>query len=244
MRQLQAARRLIDSASRPVSFSGAGLSAESGIATFRGHDDDALWNQYDPTQLASQQGFSENPELVIEWYKARRRTLHAASPNAAHKTLSQQNNWIHITQNVDNLLESAGADPNDVLHLHGSLLRDHCNANCGFTEIISLADPPDLRQCPKCHAALRPSVIWFGEPLDDEVFNLAVSHVMACDLLLVIGTSAQVYPAAGLIELADQHDASVVLINTESVKLDSERYAFVQGKASEVVPLLFNSEPS
>jgi len=241
--EVEKAAKKIAQAERLVTFSGAGLSAESGIATFRQNTDnseDVLWSKFDPMELASQQGFSANPEMVIDWYSARRRTLAKAAPNPAHLALSGSG-AIHITQNVDNLLESAGVDSENVLHLHGSLLSDRCNGECGFTETIDLANPKALRMCPNCDASLnnylRPSVVWFGESLPDAVMQRAVDEVASADVLLVVGTSAAVYPAAGLIPIAVQSGAFVIVVNTES----SDAICDIElvGKAGEVLPQLF-----
>jgi len=243
MNKIEKAAQVIAQAKKLVTFSGAGLSAESGIATFRQKNDnneDALWSQFDPMELASQQGFSANPEMVIDWYSARRRTLSQAKPNPAHIALSGSG-AVHITQNVDNLLESAGADSANVLHLHGSLLSDHCNGECGFTETIDLANPKALRKCPNCDTSLnnylRPSVVWFGESLPDAVMQRAVDEVAGADVLLVVGTSAAVYPAAGLIPIASQGGAFVIVVNTET----SDAICDIEllGKAGELLPKLF-----
>lgn len=132
---IKVAASLIARAKNPITFSGAGLSAESGIATFRDKSEDALWANFDPVKLASQEGFRENPELVIDWYNDRRKTVAKAQANAAHTTLGAQSGWLHITQNVDNLLETGGAATNDVIHLHGTLGEDHCNSKCGYWDL-------------------------------------------------------------------------------------------------------------
>lgn len=242
-RSLENASAKILAATHPVSFSGAGLSAESGIATFRDGSDDALWSKFDPMQLASQEGFAADPAMVTDWYNWRRKTLSEALPNEAHKVLGRQSNWIHITQNVDHLLEAGGADPQTVLHLHGSLLQDHCNANCGYSEDVDLANAAALRECPKCASAaktyLRPSVVWFGESLPEVVLQRAANAATAADLLLVVGTSAQVYPAAGLIDIARRGGAEILVVNTEpSESLAAEDIEIV-GRAGEILPLLF-----
>jgi len=240
--EIEKAAQKIARAKRLVTFTGAGLSAESGVATFRQNSDkneDALWSKFDPMELASQQGFSANPEMVIEWYRARRKALSQAKPNPAHHALSGSG-AIHITQNVDNLLESAGADSEKVLHLHGSLLSDHCNGGCGYTETIDLANPKVLRKCPDCGPSLsnylRPSVVWFGEPLPEAVMQRAVDAAIGADVLLVVGTSATVYPAAGLIPIALQGGAFVIVVNTEAS--DAVCDIKLLGKAGEVLPLL------
>lgn len=232
----------IAAAAHPVSFSGAGLSAESGIATFRDSaDKDALWANFDPQKLASQEGFIANPELVIEWYNQRRKTLADAVPNIAHHTLAAFQGWTHITQNVDNLLETAiqesGADSSTVLHLHGTLLEDHCNAGCGYTEKVDLKAAPSLRRC-RCGDYMRPSVVWFGEALPELVMQSALHQTENADLMLVVGTSAQVYPAAGLIDIATDKGADVIVVNTEASGVTGANIVELVGPAGEIMPQL------
>ena len=195
-----------------------------------------MWSKFDPMQLASQEGFKVDPAMVVDWYNWRRKALAKVAPNDAHITLGNQS-MVHITQNVDHLLEAGGAVPGSVLHLHGSLLEDHCNANCGFSESIELSDPPGLRECPDCGAYMRPSVVWFGEQLPDEVMHQAMAATIKADVFLVVGTSAVVYPAAGLISVARQNDAEVIVVNTEAS--DDSREIELIGRAGEVVPQLF-----
>jgi NAD-dependent deacetylase len=199
---MREARAALAVARRSAVFSGAGLSAESGIATFRGNDGDALWSQFNPMELASAAGFDDNPARVIDWYNWRRGRLANARPNAAHVALAQHPRLVQITQNVDDLLERAGVPASGVLHLHGTIGRDRCNGGCGYEEAVDLGEPPPLRRCPRCGAYLRPAVVWFGEALPPVVWQEAQQLCTALDCLVVVGTSATVYPAAGLIEQA------------------------------------------
>lgn len=237
---MDTARALVRRAQRPVSFSGAGLSAESGIATFRGGDD-SLWSKYDPIQLASEDGFLVNPSLVTDWYASRRRALAEAKPNSGHVALANAPRWLHVTQNVDNLLERAGAMPDTVMHLHGSLLADRCLRACGYQVDVDMAAPPGLRDCPQCGAPMRPTVVWFGEALPEPVWAAATAAIEQCDLLLVVGTSAAVYPAAGLIEVARRRGASVICVNPEDA-VTSGADVFLRATAAETLPLLLNGE--
>lgn len=236
---IESAIAKIKSAKRPVSFSGAGLSAESGIATFRDKSEHALWSKFDPAQLASQQGFSENPGRVIDWYNWRRKTAAEAEPNAAHKTLGAQSNWLHITQNVDQLLEAGGASENDVIHLHGTITRDHCNSPCGYTELVDLANPKGLHNCPDCGDYLRPSVVWFGEALPEAELLRAADAVQETDLMLVVGTSAAVMPAARLIDIARENGADIVIVNTEQTATAADSDIELIGKAGDLLVKLF-----
>lgn len=246
---IESAQSKIAQAMHPVSFSGAGLSAESGIATFRDKNEGALWSQYDPMKLASQEGFQADPELVINWYHWRRQTLVDAKPNNAHRALGSQPGWVHITQNVDWLLEDAGAPPQSVLHLHGTLSKDHCNADCGYSEPFDVngstgeqsQGQTGLRDCPDCGNYLRPSVVWFGESLPEAVFEAAIRSTQQADLFLVVGTSAQVAPASGLIDLARENGADIVVVNTEQTNHSNGADIELIGKAGELLPALFKT---
>jgi NAD-dependent deacetylase len=228
---IENARRILAEAINLVTFSGAGLSAESGIATFR-EPQTGLWARYDPMKLASPEGFAENPELVVEWYNDRRRRAAAAQPNAAHRTLAERDDMVHIVQNVDDLLERAGA--RNVVHLHGSLNHDRCNS-CAYWEPVNLADPPALRHCPVCEDLMRPDVVWFGEPLPRTAWTRAEAAARVADALVVIGTSATVYPAAGLIEVARASGASMVVVNIDSGGAPGVQ---LTGPAAEIIPQL------
>jgi NAD-dependent deacetylase len=234
---LTTARTALAASRRTAVFSGAGLSAESGIATFRGNDN-ALWSQFNPMELASQSGFAANPERVIDWYNWRRSTLAHAQPNAAHFALARHPGLAQITQNVDDLLERAGVPATHVLHLHGTIGKDRCNAACGYEESVDLAHPPPLRACPRCGARMRPAVVWFGEALPQSVWSEAQRICAALDCLIVVGTSATVYPAAGLIELAAANGSKIVSINTESSGSFGADHIEVVGTASEWLPKL------
>ena len=143
MTVLAEARAALAASRRTAVFSGAGLSAESGIPTFRGNEGHPLWSQFNPMELASAAGFEANPERVIEWYNWRRSTLAHARPNAAHLALARHPQLVEITQNVDNLLERAGVPPSTVLHVHGTIGKDRCNGSCGYEEAIDLEQPPE-----------------------------------------------------------------------------------------------------
>lgn len=231
---IEAARKMLSQATRIVSFSGAGLSAESGVSTFR--DPQGLWSKYDPMRLASPDGFADDPQTVNAWYASRRQDLWQARPNPAHHALAARTDIIHVTQNVDDLLERAGAT--DVLHLHGTIGKDRCHGPCGHEEHIDLAEPPGLRDCPDCGAPMRPAVVWFGEALPTDTWQRAERACQECDVLLVIGTSAVVYPAAGLIDVAQSHGARVVIVNIESSEASGLAHIELLGKAGEIVPSL------
>ncbi|PID62234.1 MAG: NAD-dependent deacylase [Gammaproteobacteria bacterium] len=215
MDKVRTAQEWIHEAGSVVVFSGAGMSADSGIATFRGAAVDARWKHHDPMKLASPEGFAADPETVIAWYAERRRTLAAVSPHAGHEALAMHPGFTHVTQNVDDLLERAGIDGQRVHHLHGSLLSDRCHAGCGHRENIDPADPPGLRNCPRCGAPMRPAVVWFGEALDGDVWAAAEQAVLGADLMLVVGTSASVMPAASFIDVARTAGSRIIRIDPE-----------------------------
>jgi len=237
--ELSHARQLVGSATRPVVFTGAGVSADSGVPAFRGASDESLWGRYDPTRLASPQGFAADPKLVYDWYTWRRSKLAAVHPNPAHLAiarLQQHRSAIVITQNVDDLHERV-APPGAVIHkLHGTIAEDKCSG-CNHRERVDFANPRPLRHCPNCSSLLRPAVVWFGESLDHQTWIATQDAARRADLLLVIGTSGQVYPAASLVNLAACR-FPVIVINPEPTPFDALAAAILHGRAAEVVPLL------
>jgi len=230
-----AARRMLADGRRVVSFSGAGLSAESGVGTFRDAPD-GMWAKYDPVRLASPEGFAADPRLVIDWYAARRRTVGNAQPNPAHVALAGRGDIVHVTQNVDDLLIRAGA--REVIPLHGSIGFDRCHGGCGHEQRVDMTDPPGLRDCPDCGAPLRPAVVWFGEAMPPEAWDNAERACRECDVLLVIGTSAVVYPAAGLIGVAKAAGAGIIVVNTQPSDASPLADIELLGLAGEIVPKL------
>jgi len=224
---------------RVVSFSGAGLSAESGVGTFRDAPD-GMWAKYDPVRLASPEGFAADPRLVIDWYAARRRTVGNAQPNPAHVALAGRGDIVHVTQNVDDLLIRAGA--REVIPLHGSIGFDRCHGGCGHEQRVDMTDPPGLRDCPDCGAPLRPAVVWFGEAMPPEAWDNAERACRECDVLLVIGTSAVVYPAAGLIGVAKAAGAGIIVVNTQPSDASPLADIELLGLAGEIVPKLLAHE--
>ena len=195
-----------------VVLTGAGVSAESGIPTFRGPQ--GLWRNFRAESLATPEAFARDPALVWEWYEWRRGLIRAAEPNAAHHALARLTDALLVTQNVDGLHARAGS--HDVIELHGSLFRVRCvEEGKGF----DAAEPFD--QTPPrcaCGAFLRPDVVWFGEMLPPGLFERAATAVARADLLLIIGTSGVVYPAAGLVAL---HHGLSIEINPESSNVTS-----------------------
>ena len=204
-------------AQRVACLTGAGVSAESGVATFRDAQT-GLWSRFNPQQLASQAGFAADPDTVWQWYMARLDAADAAQPNLGHVALAQLAQLVPhfklVTQNVDDLHERAGST--DVIHLHGSIARFRCN-RCGQPHALTGAEraattPP---RCRYCGDRVRPAVVWFGELLPETALHAAWRAAETCDVLLVVGTSGVVYPAAQLPFLAKEQGAAVIEINPE-----------------------------
>ncbi len=237
MRVLQEARSLLKASTEIVSFSGAGLSAESGLATFR--DADGIWAKYDPAVYASVDGFERDPLGVSEWYALRRRSFAQANPNPAHLALANRR-MRHVTQNIDTLLERAGAE--DVIHLHGVIDRDRCHGGCGHRESVDPDNPPSLRACPRCGSAMRPDVVWFGEFLPDIEWSIAIEAISGAEVLLVIGTSAEVWPAAGLIHSASDAGIPIIVVNAEPGTAPRIATYELVGLAGELVPALLRED--
>ena len=233
------ARRYLAGARRIAVLTGAGISAESGIPTFRDATT-GLWAKFDPMQLASEEGFRADPPLVWRWYAWRRGLVANAQPNAGHRALataqSQFDAFDLITQNVDGLHARAGSAP---IELHGSIVRTVCLARCGFTENDPQRLPPgEPPRCPACGDWLRPDVVWFGEMLDSATLQQAQAAAVRCDLMLVIGTSGLVYPAAGLPAEAARNGAKVVIVNPQPSELDELATVVVRGTAAVELPNL------
>jgi NAD-dependent deacetylase len=235
------ARALLANAAHPVVFTGAGVSADSGVPTFRGSSTDALWGKYSPQQLASPQGFRADPTLVYEWYRWRRSQLAKVEPNPAHHAIAalQRRGGVVITQNVDGLHERVAPDGATVLRLHGTLAEDRCEDHaCEQVEAIDFDNQPLLRRCPQCGSNyMRPSVVWFGEALDRRVWDAAEVEARGADVMLVVGTSGEVWPAAGLVELASRR-GEVIVVNPEPGPLDEWATVVVRGGAAEAVPAI------
>ena len=228
----------IRAAERVVVLTGAGISAESGIPVFRGAG--GLWRQFRPEDLATPEAFARQPELVWEWYLWRRGLIAAARPNAGHRVIAMWQQERHgirlLTQNVDGLHERAGsAGP---IELHGNLWRVHCAQGCGFSARDSETDGPRSSFRCECGAWLRPSVVWFGEALDSDTLDAAIAEVELADVILVVGTSAVVYPVAMLPQMAQRRGAKIVEVNVEETALTPAADAVLRGAAGEVFPAL------
>ena len=227
--------RLASTAQRVVVLTGAGMSAESGVPTFRDAQT-GLWEKYDVTALASPQAWDDDPALVWSWYRWRAELVEQAQPNAGHHALAR---WAQradvrvVTQNVDDLHERAGST--GVEHLHGSLFAPRCS-ECS-TPTASATDP-DLPYCPSCSGLVRPGVVWFGEALPTGPWDAAVAAVEDCDLVVVVGTSGVVYPAAGLPSIARAAGVPTIEINPAYTDLTDQVDHSWRTTAAEGLPLL------
>ena len=234
---MSAAREWLKQASSVAVLTGAGVSAESGVPTFRGAD--GLWKRHRAESLATPEAFARDPKLVWEWYDWRRSVLSNVKPNAGHYALAELEkrtpNFTLITQNVDGLHELAGS--RNVLRVHGSIWILRC-LDCGREEEDRRPSLPEIPPRCACGGMLRPGVVWFGEALPPPVWRAAEAAARSCDLLLVIGTSAVVYPAAGLAHLAKSSGARVVEINISETPLSREIDEFLLGPSGELLPRL------
>ncbi|WP_081015057.1 SIR2 family NAD-dependent protein deacylase [Pseudomonas fluorescens] len=239
---------LLQQAKHVVVFTGAGVSAESGIPTFR----DALtglWAQFDPAQLATAEAFRADPSLCWGWYEWRRLKVLQSQPNAAHLAIANLAKYVPqltvVTQNVDDLHERAGSQ--NVIHLHGSLHSPRC-INCGSAheaplhsgeryEEGSRLEPP---RCSACNGCIRPGVVWFGEMLPEAAWSAGLAAAEDCDLFFSIGTSGVVYPAAELPLRALGRGASVVHINPVHFQISSQEH-FLQGPATLIHTLILEA---
>jgi NAD-dependent deacetylase len=212
---------------RVAILTGAGVSADSGIPTFRGPD--GLWRNYRSEDLATPEAFRRDPSLIWEWYEWRRGIIREAKPNAAHEAIASLERAVVVTQNVDGLHRRAGS--RDVVELHGNLFRTRCVAEGTTFQHPDAFDaiPP---RC-SCGSLLRPDVVWFGEALREEIVSRAVAAIESCDLLLVIGTSGVVYPAAGFVTL---HAGLSIEINPEASAVSSACTYAVARRAAEATP--------
>lgn len=218
-------------------MSGAGISAESGVPTFRGAG--GLWRNYSPHELATPQAFQKDPQLVWEWYDWRRGLIGKCSPNAAHDTLAsleaQTAEFTLITQNVDGLHSLAGSK--NLLEIHGDIWTLRCTG-CGTSRVDRTHPLPLLPLCDSCGGLERPGVVWFGESLDQSVLEGAAAAATRADVLLVVGTSGLVQPAASLAYLTKDNGGFVAAINTEETPHSGDMDAMLLGKAGEVLPAL------
>jgi NAD-dependent deacetylase len=222
-------------------FSGAGISAESGVPTFRSAG--GLWENFRLEDVATPEGFQRNPALVWEFYEARRQAVHQASPNPGHYAIARMaglfEELVTITQNVDGMHQRAGSER--VLELHGSLWRARCSGNCGaVVDPFPFPMPSSPPRC-ACGSLLRPGVVWFGEMLPENIWQDAMNASLRSDVVLVVGTSGVVWPAAGIPIAARREGAVVIEVNPEATELTPNLDLSLRGFSGEILPRLFDS---
>jgi NAD-dependent deacetylase len=230
-------REKLASARRVAVLTGAGVSAESGVPTFRGAD--GLWKNFRAEELATPSAFSQNPQLVWEWYDWRRNLIAPLKPNAGHYAIAKMEEkfpeFLLITQNVDGLHELAGSGK--LVELHGNIWKTRCTAE---GTVRDNRQTP-LREIPpmcECGAMLRPHIVWFGESLDPDVIDKALDAARNCDVFIVAGTSSIVQPAASLAGMARSAGAFVIEVNPEDTPISGMVDASLKGKSGEILPLL------
>lgn len=217
-----------------VFFTGAGISAESGIPTFRGKD--GIWNKLKPEELANFNAFMRNPKMVWEWYNHRKKIIHESKPNAGHITIAEFEKYFDdvtvVTQNIDNLHRRAGS--RKIYELHGNIERNYCiNCKTFYNEELDFSE--GVPKC-KCGGLIRPDVVWFGEFLPADQLEASERAAINSDIFFVVGTSAVVYPAAGLVYTAKRSGSYVVEINIEETEVSSIANFSFFGEAGKVLP--------
>ena len=223
----------INDIKKVVFVTGAGISQESGIPTFRGKD--GLWRNHDAMKLATIDAFYDNPRLVWEWYNERRANIFAAKPNPGHRAIAELEKYVKVvvlTQNIDGLHQKAGSS--QVLELHGSIIKIKCSV-CDFKEEITseISKVPPL--C-RCGNILRPDVVWFGESLPQDVWQKAMVLASQCDLMVIAGTSLVVSPANTLPIYAKQNSALLIEINPENTEMSSEMDLIIRNTSANSLP--------
>jgi len=245
---LQQARQWVRQARHIAVLTGAGVSAESGVPTFRDAQT-GLWANFRPEELATAAAFRAHPQRVWDWYAERRARLEHVQPNAGHAALAEfqrrhPGRLTLITQNVDGLHQKAGST--GVLALHGNLFEDRWLDSCPLAHDpqdgcgVQQAEPGRPPRCAQCGNLLRPGVVWFGEMLPAPALAAAERAARRCDLMLVAGTSGQVYPAAGLAHQARQAGAHVVILNPAPTELDEVAHAVLTGPSARLLPELLD----
>jgi len=218
-----------------VFVTGAGISQESGIPTFRGKD--GLWRKYDPMTLATIDAFYQNPKLVWEWYEERRQNILAANPNPGHKAIAELEQYKQVsvlTQNIDGLHQRAGST--SVYELHGSIITIKCTV-CDFKDTIT-SNFTHLPPLCKCGNMLRPDVVWFGEALPQDIWKSAIEQSSSCDVMVVVGTSLAVSPANLLPVYAKQNGALMIEVNPDEIPMSGTMDLSLRSSAAKTLPEL------
>jgi len=224
----------IKSARSVVFFTGAGISAESGIPVFRGKD--GIWNKLKPEELANFDAFLRNPKMVWEWYEHRKYIIKESRPNQAHLAIAELQNYIPevivVTQNIDNLHRRAGSKI--VYELHGNIERNYCiRCHTFYNNKIEFTD--GVPKC-QCGGLIRPDIVWFGEYLPEDQFSASEQAAENCDVFVVVGTSAVVYPAASLVYKAEAGKAYIIEVNIEMTEISHMADESYFGPAGEILP--------
>ena len=220
-----------------VFVTGAGISQESGIPTFRGKD--GYWRKYDPMKLASIDAFYDDPKLVWEWYEDRRKNILSVKPNEGHFAISQMEEFkdvVVLTQNIDGLHQRSGST--NVLELHGSIIRIKCTV-CDFIDNITENFESLPPKC-KCGSMLRPDVVWFGEPLPQNIWQSAIKEASICDVMIIVGTSLVVSPANTLPVYAKQKGAILIEVNPEKTVMSNDMTLSIQATSVGVLPKMLS----
>jgi NAD-dependent deacetylase len=240
--KLEAILDKLKSDQRVVVFTGAGVSAESGIPTFR-NKFDGLWTQYSVDDVASADGFKANPKLVWDWHADLRKKILDSAPNPAHQAIALMETMLPeftlITQNIDGLHQRAGNTK--VIELHGNIHKIRCHDRCTDENEVSWETYEYDQPCPHCGGKLRPDVVWFGESLSKDSYGKGKEAVRKCTLLFCIGTSSVIYPAASFPFEAAHRGAMVVQINPNATELDLVTPYVFRGKAGDVMPMIVNA---
>ena len=220
-------------------LTGAGVSAESGVPTFR-EAQTGLWAQYDPLELATPEAFARDPELVWRWYRWRRDLVARAEPNAGHRALAELQSLVPrltlVTQNVDGMHQRAGSS--DVIEFHGNLFSNRCFAEA---RIVGVNSEDSVPTCPHCGSFVRPGVVWFGEAIPEDALHTSFAAAADCDVFLSVGTSSLVYPAAGLTDIAREAGAVTIEVNPNPTDQSDFYTASLRGNAGTVLPQLVES---
>ena len=224
--------------SRKIVFvTGAGISQESGIPTFRGKD--GHWRKYDPMKLASIDAFYDDPKLVWEWYEDRRKNILSVKPNEGHFAISQMEEFkdvVILTQNIDGLHQRSGST--NVLELHGSIIRIKCTV-CDFVDNITENFESLPPKC-KCGSMLRPDVVWFGESLPQDIWQSAIKEASVCDVMVIVGTSLVVSPVNTLPVYAKQNGAILIEVNPEKTVMSNDMAISIRATSVEVLPKMLS----
>ena len=223
----------VKSAKKVVFVTGAGISQESGIPTFRGKD--GLWRNYDAMKLATIDAFYDNPNLVWEWYNERRQNIFNSEPNLGHKAIAELENFVKVcvlTQNIDGLHQKAGSS--NVLELHGSIVKIKCTV-CDFKDEV-LTEFSKLPPLCKCGNILRPDVVWFGEGLPQDVWQEAIIQASNCDVMIIAGTSLVVSPANTLPIYAKQNNATLIEINPDETIMSPDMDLSIRSTSATALP--------